>query len=111
MKDGVDKFVEGIPKVVEILDKKTFLRNFLGEILTIRQIFRTHENEPRNDLRRFVYEGSTTKRWDIALRLSKPVYIDCKCKTGKEWVRFQVRDFGTPLCEDDSTDSQGNQTF
>ncbi len=66
MKDGVDKFVEGVPKVVEILDKKTFLRNFLGEILTIRQIFRTHENEPRNDLRRFVYEGSTTKRWDIS---------------------------------------------
>ncbi len=99
MKEGVDKFVDGIPKVVEILDNKTFLRNFLGEILTIRQIFRTYEHELRSDPSRFEYKGSTNKRWDIALHLSKQVYIDCKCKTGKEWVRFQARDFGTPLYE------------
>lgn len=72
-----------------------FLRGIRGEILTLRQILRTHRDALLSPSARLDYRGSSRRDCDILVSIeNREIRIDCKEKSqGDHWVRLHGRDF------------------
>ncbi len=92
LENAIETYVKGARVLSQAVKTTSLFRGVLGEALVVQQLIRTYRKELAREDGHIRFLGSSRKKRDIAFCIrGHEVGIECKTKSGKEWVRLNAK--------------------